>query len=609
MTASRALLNARVLPMTNPDAEAQAILWLGDRIAAVGTNDDIRRAAAEAGLDPSAIEDLGGRVVIPGFVDAHLHFQHVGTKALRPWLHGLPTRHDVLGQVRQWLEANPGTSPVVGEGWDESSWPERIMLTRDELDNISRDAPDGAGGTTHRTLVLRRIDGHVAVANSPALAAIRPRWDDDALVNLESGLLLEEPSLYLNEVLPATAEDLDEAIRLACQAAHAEGVTACGDYEQAPSHAALQRAAARGELSVRVGISVYAQQLDEALNRGLRCGRRAMAPDDGPRLPKLGSHDHVWPPAPATNASSNGNQPGAPLPAAGHNPGSDGSSPWLHELGLKLFLDGSLGGNTAYLHQPYMDDPDNRGTRIWTDEQLDDMLWRAHAAGMTIHLHAIGDAAIDQALDAFERLRDRVDATASGDARQAGTSMAHPRWSHNARRHRIEHFELPTPEARRRAADLGIIASVQPNFVGAWSSKGGMYEARLGERFYLNNLYQTFIDEGVALAFGSDGMPFGPRYGIQSAVEHPLEGERLSPQEAVYYYTNRAAWSIHLDGAGTLEPGKWADLVILDLQDLASAPATQWPIHETIAGGVSRGAGDGNATSEPAPQNQPLASS
>ncbi len=571
----RALVNGRILTMETPDSEAQGILWMGDRIVALGTTEEIHAAAAEAGLDDGAIEDLDGRVVLPGFVDAHLHFQHVGMKALRPWLHGLGTRKEVLARVRQWLEEHPGTDPVTGDGWDESNWPERVMLTRDELDSISQDAPDGQGGTCHRLLVLRRIDGHVAVANSPALALIRQRWDDDR-VNMESGLLLEEPSLYLNEVLPATAEDLDAAIRLACREAHAEGVTACGDYEQAPSHAALQRAAARNELSVRVAISVYAQGFQEALGQGMRCGRRALAPEDTPRMPPAGSHEHVWPIRQTRQASPDGD---AKLGADVGQLGNDGgSSPWLHELGLKLFLDGSLGGNTALLHEDYLDDPGNRGTRIWSDAELDDMLWRAHEAGMTVHLHAIGDAAIDQALDAFDRLRTAVDQHAGGPA-QPGA------WNHNERRHRIEHFELPTPKARRRTAELGIIASVQPNFVGAWSSKGGMYEERLGDRFYLNNLYQSFLAEGVPLAFGSDGMPFGPRYGIQSAVNHPLEQQRMTPAEAVFYYTNRAAWSIHLDGTGSLAPGNLADLLILDEPDLDARPPTKWRILETVAGG------------------------
>jgi predicted amidohydrolase YtcJ len=137
-----------------------------------------------------------------------------------------------------------------------------------------------------------------------------------------------------------------------------------------------------------------------------------------------------------------------------------------------------------------------------------------------------------------------------------------------------------------RTVELGIVASSQPNFVGEWSSKGGMYEARLGERYRVNNRFQDFLAAGIALAFGSDGMPFGPLVGLQSAVQHPDPSQRMPARQAVWHYTTAAAWSLHWeDTVGSLRPGMKADLLVLGQTDLDQAPST-WIIEEAIVGGL-----------------------
>jgi predicted amidohydrolase YtcJ len=190
-----------------------------------------------------------------------------------------------------------------------------------------------------------------------------------------------------------------------------------------------------------------------------------------------------------------------------------------------------------------------------------------------VHAHAIGDAAIDQGLAAFGRLAARSDLEGKG-------------WGGNALRHRFEHFEIAHDDQVGRTVELGLVSSSQPNFVGEWSAKGGMYHARLGDRFLLNNRFRSFKEAGLALAFGSDGMPFGPLVGIQAAVGHPVPAERLEPLEAAWHYTWMAAWSLHWPDLGHLAPGGPADLVVLDPMD-PSKPST-WTIQETISGGASR---------------------
>ncbi|MBS7637358.1 amidohydrolase family protein, partial [Candidatus Bathyarchaeota archaeon] len=143
-----------------------------------------------------------------------------------------------------------------------------------------------------------------------------------------------------------------------------------------------------------------------------------------------------------------------------------------------------------------------------------------------------------------------------------------PRRDH---RHRIEHCEVMTTNQIERLRQLGIIASMQPNFVGEWSGPGGMYEARLGaERLRMNNPYRALLDEGIHVAFGSDCMPFNPIYGLWSALNHPVKESRIGLVEAVRCYTLEAAYASFMeDLTGSIEPGKLADIVILD-EDLTS---------------------------------------
>jgi hypothetical protein len=559
------------------NATAEAILWVGDRIEVVGST---RHVTAEARRRGIAVEDLDGRIVIPGFVDAHMHFLHAGIKRTRPDLGGTRSRQELLDRLAQWLAAHPGGDPVIGELWDESGWAERERPTRDDVDRVVAEAARRGHGPPGRVVVLRRVCGHVAIAGSAALRPIRARWDDDALVDLKTGTLLEQPSLYLNEVIPVSPQDLDRAVAESCRIAHRLGVTAVGDYSQAPYRAALQRAAARGSLSVRVHSSIYVQQLESEIAQGFRTGRPALGPQDQPHLPPDGTHRGVV-------STSGGGDVGA------------GSSAWMRDGGLKVFLDGSLGARTAALREPYGDAPkdlptdcggrhDSRhgcvghphpqGTLNWGDGDVERLFTRAHDAGIQVHAHAIGDGAIDQGLEAYGRLAAREDLEGAG-------------WGENRLRHSFEHYEIVHEDQLSRTAELGIVSSSQPNFVGTWSAAGGMYESRLGARFRLNNRFRTMKKQGLAIAFGSDGMPFGPTLGLPGALEHPEEGERLAPLEGIWHYTYAAAWGLHWESAiGSLACGKMADMVILDIQekDLARRPASRWRIRETLAGGKSR---------------------
>ncbi|MCJ2555440.1 MAG: amidohydrolase family protein, partial [Candidatus Thermoplasmatota archaeon] len=155
-------------------------------------------------------------------------------------------------------------------------------------------------------------------------------------------------------------------------------------------------------------------------------------------------------------------------------------------------------------------------------------------------------------------------------------------------RHRIEHLELPTEEDLREARRLGLVASMQPNFVGQWSRPGGMYEDRLGpERLKGNNPFRRILDMGIPLAFGSDNMPLSPLYGVHWAVNAPFEAQRLTVEEALRAYTLGSAYASGEEALkGSLDPGKLADLVVLE-KDPWERPETieDIPVYATILGG------------------------
>lgn len=639
-----AIVNARIFLMGPPrdgkpgwEHTAEALLWKDGRIVAVGTTPTITNLAAEQRITPT---DLQGRVVLPGFVDAHTHFLHVGVKGTRPDLRGTKSLKEALDRVTRFLIDHPGSHHVIAEGWDESEWTaspgasgtdgRARRPTKQDLDAVVAAAAKAEAGPLDRPLVLRRICGHVAVASSGALPAIQEHWPQPGAVHEETGLLLEAPSLYLNEVLASTPAELDRALVKACQVAHRLGVTTVGDYSQAPYRAALQRAAARGTLDVRISSSIYVQQLDEEVAAGFRTGQPALGPADltpTARLRLEGHSEHFGP------------RPG--------RDGHAGTSPWLHDGGLKVFLDGSLGGHTAYLREPYLDldagpndahaghdhaitSPNPHGARIWTPEDLDRFFGMAHGNGIQLHAHAIGDAAIDQGLDAFARLAAREGlegrgwvverlprtpverspgslgqatanpAMAGGPSNRSPASRLWPGSDPSepstipegvgpgeSLRHRFEHYEIVHDDQLTRTAELGVVASSQPNFVGEWSAKGGMYEGRLGPRYRLNNRFRTIVGHQIPLAFGSDGMPFGPLVGLHAAVEHPDPEQRLSAPEAVWHYTTAAAWSLHWPSAGALLAGMHADFVILDQTNL-QAPPKEWNIVQTYAAGLPR---------------------
>lgn len=218
-------------------------------------------------------------------------------------------------------------------------------------------------------------------------------------------------------------------------------------------------------------------------------------------------------------------------------------------IGLKLFVDGSIGARTAYLSEPYRDDPSNRGILLIEKDLLEELIKCANGARVQMAIHAIGDMAIDNTVNAL-------------------------RYGDPQLRHRIEHFEMPHDDNIKKISRYGIIPSMQPNFIANWQQREGLYEKRLGWNRAKNmNPLKSILDSTKIIAFGSDCMPVGPLYGIYGAMTHPIETERLSLEEAILCYTWGAAYSIFREKImGRLEPGFEASFIVIGIRPSDISP-------------------------------------
>ena len=227
----------------------------------------------------------------------------------------------------------------------------------------------------------------------------------------------------------------------------------------------------------------------------------------------------------------------------------------LGRIGASLYLDGTMGARTAALSVEYADCPGRMGSLNYGRGQLESFVSECYENQLQLSLYAIGDRAIEAALDAHEYARHHTGITGL--------------------RHRLEHVELANPQQIRRAADMGVIFSMNPTYETYWGGRGKMYESRLGPRYQCTNMYRGILDQGVCLVGGSDSdiTEYPPMIGIHAAVNHPVARHRVSVYEALQMYTCNGAFAIGEEARrGTLEPGKLADVIVLDCDVLAAPP-------------------------------------
>lgn len=506
--ADLAILDARVWTGDPAQPWAEAVAVRGDAIAAVGSSADVRALVGDA----TEVIEAGGAFVCPGFIDSHVHFIGGGFRLSSVQLRDAATREEFVARIRDFAAGLAPGEWITGGDWDHTLWGGELPR-RDWIDAATPENP----------VWIHRLDGHMALANSAALAAAgvgrdTPEVDGGTIVRgadgEPAGVLKDNAMALVDKVVPAASPAAeDRALEAAMAHVAARGVTSVHDVGTTPwnDFEVYGRAHDAGRLRTRV----YA----------------AVPLADWQRL-----RDHV----------------------AAHGRGDA----WFRVGALKGFVDGSLGSHTAAFHEPYTDAPDDTGLLVNSPDDLYAWVAGADRAGLHVFVHAIGDRAIALQLDVFERV-----------ARENG-----PR----DRRFRIEHAQHVAPADVPRFAALGVIASMQPYHAiddGRWA------DPLIGpERAQTTYAFRSLLDAGATLAFGSDWSvaPPTPLEGIYAAAtRRTLDGanpdgwvpeQKITVEEALTAYTVDAARaSFEEDVKGRLEPGKLADLVMID-RDLMRIP-------------------------------------
>ena len=503
--------NVTVLP------RAQAIAVLGDRILAVGTLESMKKIRNKK----TPIVDLGGKFVMPGFNDAHLHLAGGGFERLNVSLVGTKSLVEMQSRIADKVKTAAPGEWIQGRGWDHTKWTEQKLPTRQDLDGVTYDHP----------AIFGRVDGHISVANSAALklAGITRATKDPPGGKIDrdtkgepTGILRESPAedLVISKIPRPTPSQRKRAMELVLEEAAKWGVSSAQDNSEWEDFLALEDLQREGKLTVRVTEWL---KFDDPLD--LLTKRRA-------------SHS--------------------------------GTDPMLHTGMLKGYMDGSLGSRTAALMKPYSDDPKNLGLSQYEQARLNQMARERVAAGFQLGFHAIGDRAAEMALSAFAEAQRYARENASFGKKRGDWRL------------RIEHDQVITSEQFARFAELGVIASMQPNHL---LTDMNWAQSRVGaERAKTSYAWKKFLDSGVTVAFGTDFPvePITPFRGLYAAVTRENEAgtaeyfpdQKLTIDEAIAAYTTGAAYAefAELD-KGTLEQGKLADFIVLDRDITKATPA------------------------------------
>ncbi|MEW5868426.1 MAG: amidohydrolase [Chloroflexota bacterium] len=493
------LYNARIYTLDEHTPQAAALQIDQGRVVAI-----LQEKPTSAGKGDT---DLQGKVVIPGLIDAHLHLEHYAL-GLQKVDCETPTRAECLGRVAERARHTPPGEWILGHGWNQNVWPEGFGSAAD-LDEI---APQHPVYLTAKSL-------HAAWANHAALrlariSAATPDPPDGRLgrdaQGQPDGILFESAMELAASAIPEPgAAQVEEAIRAALPVLWGMGLTGVHDFDRRRCFLALQSLHQRGELRLRVLKSIPLEDLPHAAALGLRSGF-------GDDTLRIGS--------------------------------------------VKLFADGALGPQTAAMLQAYQGDPQSYGMLFLDAEQLYEHGRLAVDSGLSLAVHAIGDRANHEVLNALEQLR------AYARAHQPGSAGL---------RHRIEHVQVLHPDDAGRLAELGVIASMQPIHA---TSDMEMADRFWGQRAALAYAWRTQLEHGAALAFGSDAPVESPNpfWGLHAAVTRQRANgapgpqgwypeQRLSRAEALAAFTLGPAYAAGMEKSqGRLSPGFLADLLVLD---------------------------------------------
>jgi predicted amidohydrolase YtcJ len=521
-----AIVNARIWTGDPARPWAEALAVRGDEIALVGGSDEVRRAAS--GVTPI---DAGGRLVVPGFIDTHVHFVDGGFRLASVQLRDARTREDFVDRIAAFARTVPAGTWITGGDWDHSLWGGELPV-RQWIDAVTPDHP----------VFVNRLDGHMALANSAALKAAgvtRGTGDVEGgeivrdATGEPTGLLKDNAMGLVDRAIPEPSDEMrDRALAAAMQYVAEQGVTSVHNMGSWDDLATFARARRAGALNTRIYAAVPLASWERL--RGVVAGK------------EYGG-------------------------AAGR--GDD----WLRVGGLKGFVDGSLGSHTAAFHEPFDDAPTDRGLLVNTEADLYAWISGADKAGLHVMVHAIGDRANGLLLDIYERVasengaRDRrfriehAQHLAATDiprfaklgvipSMQPYHAIDDGRWAEQYIGTRIR-----TTYAFRSLIDAGArVAFGSDWFVAPPTPLEGIYAA----------VTRRTLDDKNAGGW--------------------VPEEKITVEEALRAYTVDAAYaSFDEERTGTLAPGRLADFVMLDrnLFEIAADDIRRVRVLLTVVGG------------------------
>ncbi len=448
--------------------------------------------------------DGEGKTVLPGLTDAHAHVYGLGLLKANLDLTGSPSVEDAISRIATYAASKPHSRWLLGRGWNQVLWPVQEFPNAAHIDAVVGDRP----------VWLRRIDGHAGWANS---AALRLAGIDDNTADPVGGKIVRDENGHATGVLIDRAMSMIGAI-----------VPAPDKREfRSTIHSAIEALIAEGITSVHdagidlVNAEIYLSMAD---NDELDLRIYAMIGGAGEVLDAIGK----------------------PIRRYGNDR--------LEIAAVKIYADGALGSRGAAMLEPYSDDAENRGLPFWTQQELDAQVNKANSMGFQVGVHAIGDHGNRQVLNAFETV-------------QGGKP--------SPLRNRVEHAQIISLQDIPRFSELGVIASMQATHA---TSDKNMAEDRVGpERILGAYAWRRLLDSGAILANGSD-FPVeysNPFHGLYAAVtRRGRDGEpeggwypdqSLTRSEALHSFTLAAAYAARQeDRLGSLEPGKWADFIVVD---------------------------------------------
>lgn len=511
----RILFNASIKTQNPLQPHATALAIRQQQVVAVGSDDEIL-ALQQSG---DTCQNMNGAVIWPGLTDAHIHLQHYA-EFLQSVDCETPTRTECIQRVTQRVQSSfPGVW-IQGHGWNQNDWPEGFG-SRFDLDAI---AP-------HNPVYLTAKSLHASWANSAALriAGITRDTPDPQGGSIgrdasgePTGILFESAMSLVEAVIPSpTPEQTRQALQAAIPHLWRMGLTGCHDFDYRTCFSALQSLHQEAALKFRVLKNIPLPYLENALELGLRSGF-------GDDLLRIGN--------------------------------------------IKCFADGALGPRTAAMLEPYEGESEYRGFPLLNADQIFDIGQRAGLGGFGLAIHAIGDLANREVLNAYAHLR----------TFEAQNHLPHYR-------HRIEHVQVLHPDDVGRLAEYDVIASMQPIH-----APSDMYTAdrQWGARAGYAYAWHALQDAGSLLVFGSDAPVESPNpfWGLHAAVtrqrhngEPGVHGwypeQRISLQSALDAFTTGPAFAAGMENRlGRLAPAACADLIVLPCDPFDQPPQELYAI-------------------------------